>query len=92
MSTPHPTYPFLQIRTSDGAITFEATQAFDFSAFLELIRDYPEVVAPVHRVVLDVEFDSEENSGAIEFTDDFGIGVDENSGVVRPGVSASATR
>ena len=92
MSTPHPLYPFLQIRTSDGGITYKATQEYDFLAFLGLIRDRADIVAPVNRVVLDVEFDSAENSGAIEFMDDFGIGVDENGGVVRPGVSTSATR
>ena len=92
MSTPHPLYPFLQFSNSDGGITYEATQAFDFSAFLELIRDYPEVVAPVHRVVLDVELDSTEKSGAIGFIEDLGIWVDEDGGVNEPDVSASATR
>ena len=91
MSTPHPLYPFLQIRTDGGAVTYEATQEYDLSAFLELIRDRPEVVVPVIRVVLDVEMDSTEKSGAIEFVDDLGLGIDESGGVAEPDVSASAT-
>lgn len=67
MSTPHPVYPFLQVSDSDGTVTYAATQEYDFLAFLELMRDRPDVAERVTRVALDADLDSLEKSGAIAF-------------------------
>lgn len=85
---PHAEYEFLKVH-SNGEIIYEALEGGHFMEFLELIRNHPEVVEPVTQVILHVEYDSADNSGARWFIEDYNVQVDKGTGVLGTDVSCS---
>jgi hypothetical protein len=85
----HSEYKFLKVSTDDELI-YEALEGGHLMDFLELIRDHPEVVKPVVRVILHTEYDSANKSGAQMFIEEYGVQIEKGTGAL--GANASSFR
>jgi hypothetical protein len=85
----HSEYKFLKVSTDDELI-YEALEDGHLMDFLELIRDHPGVVKPVIRVVLNIEYDGADKSGAQMFIEEYDVQIEKGTGEL--GADASSFR